>query len=136
MQPFAYRRFPGDVALPAEGKRGTGGCILGRAGAATARGEQRRTQPTEGCRTSMTTVMLVDDSATMLMSLKSILTKAGFSVETAGHGKEALDKLGKGVKPNLIISDVNMPQMDGITFVREARKAPGMRFTPMLMLTT
>ena len=84
----------------------------------------------------MTTVMLVDDSATMLMSLKSILTKAGFTVETAGHGKEALDKLGKGVKPNLIISDVNMPQMDGITFVREARKAPGMRFTPMLMLTT
>ncbi|GAA0551308.1 response regulator [Paractinoplanes ferrugineus] len=84
----------------------------------------------------MTTVMLVDDSATMLMSLKSILTKAGYAVETAGHGKEALDKLGKGVKPNLIISDVNMPQMDGITFVREARKSPGLRFTPMLMLTT
>ena len=84
----------------------------------------------------MTTVMLVDDSATMLMSLKSILTKAGYTVETAGHGKEAMEKLAKGVKPNLIISDVNMPQMDGITFVREARKAPGMRFTPMLMLTT
>jgi two-component system chemotaxis response regulator CheY len=84
----------------------------------------------------MTTVMLVDDSATMLMSLKSILTKAGYTVETAAHGKEALDKLGKGVKPNLIISDVNMPQMDGITFAREARKSPGMRFTPILMLTT
>lgn len=84
----------------------------------------------------MTTVMLVDDSATMLMSLKSILTKAGYAVETAGHGKEALDKLGRGVKPNLIISDVNMPQMDGITFAREARKSPGMRFTPILMLTT
>ncbi|MEU4621483.1 hypothetical protein AB0G04_16110 [Actinoplanes sp. NPDC023801] len=37
----------------------------------------------------MTTVMLVDDSATMLMSLKAILTKAGYAVETAGHGKEA-----------------------------------------------
>ncbi|GIF10312.1 response regulator [Actinoplanes teichomyceticus] len=84
----------------------------------------------------MTTVMLVDDSATMLMSLKAILTKAGYAVETAGHGKEALDKLGRGVKPNLIISDVNMPQMDGITFAREARKTPGMRFTPILMLTT
>ena len=84
----------------------------------------------------MTTVLLVDDSATMLMSLKSILTKAGFAVETAGHGKEALDKLGTGIKPNLIISDVNMPQMDGITFTREARKAPGMRFIPILMLTT
>ncbi len=84
----------------------------------------------------MTTVMLVDDSATMLMSLKSILTKAGYGVETAAHGKEALDRLNGGLRPNLIISDVNMPQMDGITFTREARKAPGMRFTPILMLTT
>jgi two-component system, chemotaxis family, chemotaxis protein CheY len=84
----------------------------------------------------MTTVLLVDDSATMLMSLKAILSKAGYAVETAGHGKEALDKLGKGVKPQLIISDVNMPQMDGITFAREARKVPGMRFVPILMLTT
>ena len=84
----------------------------------------------------MTTVMLVDDSATILMSLKSILTKAGFRVETAGHGRDALDKLAKGLRPDLVISDVNMPQMDGITFVREARKSPGMRFTPILMLTT
>ncbi|MDI6104668.1 response regulator [Actinoplanes sp. NEAU-A12] len=45
----------------------------------------------------MTTVMLVDDSATMLMSLESILTKAGYAAETAGHGKEALDKLSKGL---------------------------------------
>jgi two-component system chemotaxis response regulator CheY len=84
----------------------------------------------------MTTVLIVDDSATMLMSLKAILTKAGYSVESAVHGKDALEKLSKGVKPNIIISDVNMPQMDGITFTREARKAPGMRFIPILMLTT
>jgi len=84
----------------------------------------------------MTTVMLVDDSATMLMSLKSILTKAGYSVETAGHGKEALDKLGKGVKPNLIISDVNMPNMDGITFLKTVKAMPAYRFTPVIMLTT
>lgn len=84
----------------------------------------------------MTTVLLVDDSATMLMSLKTILGKAGYAVETATHGKEALEKLGKGIKPQLIISDVNMPQMDGITFTREARKVPGMRFVPILILTT
>jgi two-component system chemotaxis response regulator CheY len=84
----------------------------------------------------MATVLLVDDSTTMLMSLTSILKKAGYTVETAGHGKEALDKIGRGVKPNLIISDVNMPQMDGLTFAREVRKAPGMRFVPVLMLTT
>ncbi len=84
----------------------------------------------------MKTVMLVDDSATILMSLTSVLTKAGYGVETARHGQEALDKVAKGIHPNLIISDVNMPQMDGITFAREVRKAPGMRFTPILMLTT
>lgn len=84
----------------------------------------------------MTTVMLVDDSATILMSLTSILTKAGYAVETANHGKEGLDKLSTGLKPDLIISDVNMPHMDGIAFARAARKSPGLRFTPILMLTT
>jgi two-component system chemotaxis response regulator CheY len=84
----------------------------------------------------MTTVMLVDDSTTMLMSLKMILTKAGFGVETAEDGKAALTKLTCGLRPNLIISDLNMPNMDGISFIREARKAVGMRFIPMLMLTT
>lgn len=83
-----------------------------------------------------TTVMLVDDSATMVMSLKLILTKAGYGVETAADGKEALGKLTGGLRPQLIISDLNMPQMDGITFIREARKTAGMRFIPMLMLTT
>jgi two-component system, chemotaxis family, chemotaxis protein CheY len=84
----------------------------------------------------MTTVMLVDDSTTILMSLKMILVKAGYAVETAGDGKEALGKLTGGLRPNLIISDVNMPQMDGISFIKEARKTAGLRFIPMLMLTT
>jgi two-component system, chemotaxis family, chemotaxis protein CheY len=84
----------------------------------------------------MATVMLVDDSATMLMSLKAILVKAGYAVETAADGKLALSKLTGGLRPELIISDLNMPNMDGITFIREARKTAGMRFVPMLMLTT
>ncbi|NHC46768.1 response regulator [Motilibacter aurantiacus] len=83
----------------------------------------------------MKTVMLVDDSPTMLMSIKSVLTKAGLSVETAKDGQDALDQIKKGLKPNLVISDVNMPRLDGISFVREARKA-GLRFVPILMLTT
>ena len=83
----------------------------------------------------MTTVMLVDDSPTMLMSIKSILTKEGLAVETAGDGQEALERIKAGLKPNLVISDVNMPRLDGISFVREARRA-GLRFTPILMLTT
>ncbi|MFC4060349.1 response regulator [Planomonospora corallina] len=84
----------------------------------------------------MKTIMLVDDSATILMSIKSVLTKAGYGVETAVDGKDALGKVTGGLRPDLIISDVNMPQMDGITFAREVRKAAGMRFTPILMLTT
>lgn len=82
-----------------------------------------------------TTVFLVDDSPTMLMSVKSMLVKAGMAVETAKDGQEALDRLKGGLKPNLIISDVNMPRLDGVSFVREARRA-GHRFVPILMLTT
>ena len=83
----------------------------------------------------MINVMLVDDSPTMLMSIRSVLTKAGMNVETANDGQEALERIQGGLKPNLVISDVNMPRLDGIGFVREARKA-GLRFTPILMLTT
>ena len=84
----------------------------------------------------MTTVMLVDDSRTILMSLTSVLTKAGYQIATATNGREALDKVTGGTRPNLIISDVNMPVMDGITFTREVRLVAGMGFVPILMLTT
>lgn len=83
----------------------------------------------------MTKVMLVDDSATILMSMSAILKKEGFQVATATDGQDALGKVG-AEKPDLIISDLNMPRMDGMTFIKEVRKAPGMRFTPILMLTT
>ena len=82
----------------------------------------------------MKTVLVVDDSKTMVMSLTGVLEKSGFAVETAGDGVEALEKL--ATSPALVITDLNMPRMDGITFIKEARKAPGMRFTPILMLTT
>lgn len=83
----------------------------------------------------MTTILIIDDSPTMLMSVKSILVKAGMTVETANDGQDALDRLNGGLKPHLVISDVNMPRLDGLSFVREARKA-GHRFVPILMLTT
>ncbi len=53
----------------------------------------------------------------------------------AGNGKEALTKL-DGIKVNLVISDVNMPIMDGLTFVGEMKKLPRYKFTPVIMLTT
>lgn len=84
----------------------------------------------------MKTIFLVDDSATMLMSLSEILQKAGFKVETAADGAEALSQFKAGVKPDLIITDQNMPNMTGVELIRETRKLPAFRFTPILMLTT
>ena len=55
------------------------------------------------------TIFLVDDSATMLMSLKGALEKSGFKVDTAEDGVKALAKLTAGLKPDLIITDINMP---------------------------
>ena len=82
----------------------------------------------------MKTIFLVDDSATMVMSLKSSLEISGFKVETASDGEQAMAKISKGLKPDLIITDINMPKMDGIELIRNARKI--LRFTPILTLTT
>ena len=82
----------------------------------------------------MTTIFLVDDSATILMSLKATLEIAGFKVETAGDGEQALAKIKGGLKPDLIVTDINMPKMDGIELIRQVRKL--LRFTPILTLTT
>lgn len=70
----------------------------------------------------------------MLMSLRGSLEMSGFKVDTAIDGKAALDKIKSGLKPDLIISDLNMPRMDGIELVRETRKV--LKFTPILMLST
>ncbi|NJM12486.1 MAG: response regulator [Synechococcaceae cyanobacterium SM1_2_3] len=84
----------------------------------------------------MKTIFLVDDSTTMLMSLSEILQKAGFQVETAADGASALNQLKNGLKPDLIITDQNMPGLTGIELIRETRKLAAFRFTPILMLTT
>lgn len=82
------------------------------------------------------TILVVDDSATMLMSLKSTLELAGFTVDTASDGVKAVDRLKSGRKPDLIITDVNMPNMDGMQLIQQVRTMPGFRFTPILTLTT
>jgi two-component system chemotaxis response regulator CheY len=82
----------------------------------------------------MKKIFLVDDSATMVMSMKSSLEIAGFAVETARDGEQAMQKINQGLKPDLIITDINMPRMDGIELIRNARKI--LRFTPILTLTT
>lgn len=84
----------------------------------------------------MKTILIVDDSATILMSMSSILSKAGFKVEKAANAEESLKKLKGGVRPDLIITDLNMPGMNGTEMIREIRKMPAFKFKPILMLTT
>jgi two-component system, chemotaxis family, chemotaxis protein CheY len=82
------------------------------------------------------TILIVDDSSSLRTVVKIALVRAGYDVLEAGDGKEGLTQLDKAGKVNLIVSDVNMPHMDGITFVTEVKKHPRHRFTPVIMLTT
>ena len=81
-------------------------------------------------------VFVVDDSITMVMSLKTTLTMNGFEVETANNGQAALDKLNSGFKPNLIVTDINMPVMGGLELIGKVRAMPAFKFIPILTLTT
>jgi len=82
------------------------------------------------------TILYVDDSTTMVMSVRSTLEMNGFKVETAGDGEAAYAKLKTGLKPDLIITDINMPKMNGIELIKQVKALPGFRFTPILTLTT
>lgn len=84
------------------------------------------------------TILIVDDSASLRRVVEIALTGAGYEVIDASDGKDALNKLAKlgGKKVHLIISDVNMPNMNGIEFVTHVKKDPAYKFTPVIMLTT
>lgn len=81
-------------------------------------------------------ILIVDDSNLMVTSVKANLVMAGFNVETAEDGVKALDKLKAGLKPDLIITDINMPNMGGLELIKNVKALPGFRFTPILTLTT
>lgn len=82
------------------------------------------------------TILVVDDSVSMRQMVTFTLKGAGFEVVEAGDGKEAVGKLNGGAKPNLVITDLNMPNMDGISLIKEIRGMAAHKFTPVLMLTT
>jgi two-component system chemotaxis response regulator CheY len=84
----------------------------------------------------MKTIFLVDDSATILLSISSILGKAGYAVEKAANAEEAIRQFNAGVKIDLLITDLNMPGMNGIELIREVRKLAPYKFVPILFLTT
>lgn len=81
------------------------------------------------------TIMIVDDSASLRQVVGISLRNAGYDVLEGCDGKDALSKL-KGQKVHLMISDVNMPNMDGISFVKAVKQNPAYKFTPIVMLTT
>lgn len=82
------------------------------------------------------TILIVDDTPTMRQMINFTLSGKNYNVVEAGDGDEALNKLKGGLKPNLIITDLNMPKMDGISLIRATRGLPGFRAIPILMLTT
>ena len=82
------------------------------------------------------TILAVDDSATMLQTISLILEREGYKVVTACDGVDGLKKLEGAERISVIITDLNMPNMDGITFTQEVRKLPKYKFAPVIMVTT
>jgi two-component system chemotaxis response regulator CheY len=81
------------------------------------------------------TILIVDDSASLRQVVSIALKGAGYDVLEGCDGHDALSKL-DGRKIHLIISDVNMPNMDGLAFVKAVKQLPHYKFTPIIMLTT
>jgi two-component system chemotaxis response regulator CheY len=80
-------------------------------------------------------ILIVDDSASLRQVVSIALKGAGYEVLEGVDGADALTKL-DGRKIHLIISDVNMPRMDGISFVKAVKELAAYKFTPIIMLTT
>lgn len=80
-------------------------------------------------------LLIVDDSTVMRMTVSSILKETGYEVIEAENGQVAFDKAMQ-TSIDLIICDVNMPVMDGLTFARKIKEQPQYRFVPIIMLTT
>ncbi|MGN6122518.1 MAG: response regulator [Sphingomonas oligoaromativorans] len=80
-------------------------------------------------------ILTVDDSPSLRMAIRIALTGAGYSVTEAGDGSEGLEKA-LATPFDMIVTDLNMPVMDGLTMIRELRKAPSMSGVPIIFLTT
>jgi two-component system chemotaxis response regulator CheY len=80
-------------------------------------------------------ILIVDDAVSMRQMVSFTLKQGGYEVVEAEHGQDALNKL-RSNTVDLIITDLNMPVMDGITLIRNVRKMPSMKSKPILMLTT
>ena len=84
----------------------------------------------------MAQILVVDDSATVRNEVSSFLQQQGLNIETAVDGKDGLEKLKRDSGIKLVISDVNMPNMDGLTMVEKVRNELGNKSVNIIMLTT
>jgi two-component system chemotaxis response regulator CheY len=84
----------------------------------------------------MHTVFIVDDSPIVRRLLKEGILASQLGCEEASNGEDALNKIKGGFKPDVIVTDLNMPKMDGLTLIKEIRKLPATRFLPIFVLTT
>jgi len=82
------------------------------------------------------TIMTVDDSSSVRQMVKFTLQNEGYNVHEAVDGRDALEKIQGLEKLDLLVTDLNMPNMDGIELIREVRKLERFRFMPILMLTS
>ena len=80
-------------------------------------------------------ILTVDDSASMRMLLKTSLTSQGFRIESANDGQHGLERMHE-VKPDLLITDINMPKMDGFELIEAVRQVPEFKGVPILVLST
>lgn len=80
-------------------------------------------------------ILTVDDSASMRMLLKNSLVAQGFEIEAANDGVHGLEVL-ETLQPDLLITDINMPRLDGFGLIEEVRKLPKFRSLPILVLST
>lgn len=83
----------------------------------------------------MKTIMTVDDSASLRQMVGLVLRGAGYEVIEAVDGADALSKL-KSQELHLFLTDINMPNMDGLEFTRQVRAMPQFKFVPIVLLTT
>ena len=83
----------------------------------------------------MKKALVVDDSTSMRQMVSFTLQQGGFEVIEGGDGQEALDNVA-GHTVDVVVTDLNMPVMDGMTLIRNLRAKPEFKFTPILMLTT
>lgn len=81
------------------------------------------------------TILIVDDSVSIRQSVRFILEQAGYTVVEASDGVDGLKQLA-AQKVHAVITDVNMPNMDGLTMVKKIRETEGLKFIPVLVLTT